>query len=125
MKKVSLGNLVNQIVDTAGVSKQNAQSIVNIFTNAWASDPANFIKAVHAGIPVGKARKASSAKKASTAKKTSTTKKSATTSKVTTTKKTTTAKKNTVPAVVEGKKPLKKKLKTKVESTQENNSVDA
>lgn len=105
MKKVTTGNLVKQIVDTAGVSKNNAVLIVNLFTNAWNIDRIGLLKSLDSGINVRKTARKAKAKKVTAA------------TKVTTKK--TTFKKNTetVPSETFPQKKPKKVLKKKSTKT--------
>lgn len=128
LKKVTTGNLVNEIVSVAGVSKDNAVSIMNLMTNAWNVDKIGFLRAVDTGIAI---RKASTARKSTTAKKDTTAKKSTTAKKTTvqkavSTKKTTTAQKNTntvAPVAKKAKKKLKKNVS--VPTTENTPAVEA
>lgn len=111
LKKITSGNLVNEIISVAGVSKENAVSILNLMTNAWNVDKIGFLRTVDTGIALRKA----SAKKA-TAKKAVALKK--------TTVKKSTAKKNTK-AVASVAKKSKKKLKKSITTTENTSVIEA
>lgn len=116
LKKITSGNLVNEIISVAGVSKENAVSILNLMTNAWNVDKIGFLRTVDTGIALRK----SSAKKA-TVKKAAT--KKAVSAKKATVKKST-AKKNTK-AVAPVAKKSKKKLKKSITTTENTPVIEA
>ena len=51
-KKISTTTIVNEIIKVAGVSKENAINIFNLFGSAWKSDNIGILKALNTGIKV-------------------------------------------------------------------------
>lgn len=103
MKKVNQGNIVNEVVLIAGVSKPNAVKIFNLFANLWKQDNIGLLKALDSGILVKTVRK--TVKKAVKVKVITTAKKSKGTKMVATVK-------------IKGKRKLKKKLNKSVPTVQ-------
>jgi len=103
LKKITTGNLVNEIINVAGVSKGNAVSIMNLMTNTWNVDRVGFLKGVDTGIALRKTTAKKATNKKSVAKK-KTAKKS-------------TAKKNKKAVAPDEKKAIKKKSKKKLKNS--------